>query len=425
MNSQAEVLIVGAGLAGLCCARRLHQQGIPFTLFEASKSLGGRLKTDLVNGFLLDRGFQIFLTAYPEARSVLNYQALDLKPFMPGALVRTNGKFHELSDPFRCPSKALETILSPIGTVSDKMRMGLLRQRVLSQSISFKESATTAPATLEALKQLRFSEEMIAQFFRPFLGGIFLEKNLATSSLMFEFVFKMLAAGDNVLPARGMQSIPQQIADSLPSESIKLGHAVTRVEATTITLSSGENVCGSAIVIATEEPQARKLLGLKPLTAICSQTCLYFSAEKAPIDKPILVLNGDSEGLVNNFCVPSNVCRSYAPQGKVLLSASVISDPHLSDSDLLVAVVQQLSEWFGHQVQNWEHLRTYRIKYALPDQTPQAVAAINHSYNADFSIYTCGDYKETGSINGAMLSGRKAAEAVIADMALGSSVMAS
>jgi protoporphyrinogen oxidase len=415
MKSNADVLIIGAGLAGLCCARRLHQEGIPFTLFEASDSVGGRVKTDIVNGFLLDRGFQIFLTAYPEAQSVLNYRLLDFKPFMPGALVRCHGEFHELSDPIRRPSKLLETMLSPIGSVADKLRMGLLRQGVSSKGLFSQNSATTT--TLQTLKHLGFSEEMIAQFFHPFLSGIFLEKDLATSSLMFEFVFKMLAAGDNVLPARGMHSIPQQIADSLPSARIKLAHAVTKVEATTLTLSSGQSVQGSAIVIATEEPQARRLLGQEPLATHRSQTCLYYSADKAPIDKPILVLNGDLEGMVNNFCVPSNVSRSYAPDGKALLSASVIGDPDLPDSDLQAAVSQQLTEWFGHQVKDWEHLRTYRIRYALPDQTPQAVAAMNHSYKADCPIYSCGDYKETGSINGAMLSGRKAAEAVIADMA--------
>jgi phytoene dehydrogenase-like protein len=394
-------------------------------LFEASDSVGGRVKTDLLNGFLLDRGFQIFLTAYPEARSVLNYESLDFQPFFPGALVWRGGKFHELSDPVRRPAKVFETMLSPIGSVSDKMRMGLLRQGVLSSSISSRESAATAPTTLRALKDLGFSEAMIAQFFRPFLSGIFLEKDLATSSSMFEFVFKMLAAGENVLPARGMQSIPQQIADSLPSARIKLGHAVTKVEGTALTLSSGQNVAGSAIVIATEEPQARKLLGQTSVAATHrSQTCLYFSADKAPIDEPILVLNGDSEGLVNNFCVPSNVSRSYAPEGKVLLSASVIGDPDRPDSDLQSAVLGQLTEWFGNQVNNWEHLRTYRIKYALPDQTPRAVVAMNHSYKADCPIYSCGDYKETGSINGAMLSGRKAAEAVIADMAQSFSVAA-
>lgn len=425
MNSHEDVLIIGAGLAGLCCARRLHQEGIPFTLFEASDSVGGRVKTDVVNGFLLDRGFQIFLTAYPEARSVLNYRLLDFKPFLPGALVRCGGKFHELSDPIRRPSKALETMLSPIGSVSDKMRVGLLRQGVLSKSLSSREPSTTAPTTRQTLMQLGFSEAMIAQFFRPFLSGIFLEKDLATSSSMFEFVFKMLAAGDNVLPARGMQSIPQQIADSLPSARLKLGHAVTQVEATTLTLSSGQKVRGSAIVIATEEPQARRLLGQEPLATHLSQTCLYFSADKAPIYEPVLVLNGDVEGMVNNFCVPSNVSRSYAPDGKALLSASVISDPDLPDCDLQAAVVQQLTEWFGHQAKDWEHLRTYRIRYALPDQTPQALAALNHSYKADCPIYSCGDYKETGSINGAMLSGRKAAESVIADMAQRFAVRAS
>jgi hypothetical protein len=171
------------------------------------------------------------------------------------------------------------------------------------------------------------------------------------------------------------------------------------------------------VVIATEEPQYRRLLGQDPPPNFRSQTCVYFAAESAPFDAPILVLDGERDGIVNNFCVPSNVAASYAPFGKVLLSASLVGDPEMNDSDLERAVRKQLLGWFGTQVNDWKHLRTYRIKYALPNQSPSAISAHDRRYSDGSGIYACGDYKETGSINGAMVSGRKAAEAIIAALA--------
>jgi phytoene dehydrogenase-like protein len=413
MEKTKDVLIVGGGLAGLCCARTLDRHNIPFTLFEGSDNVGGRVRTDLLDGFILDRGFQIFLTAYPEAKEVLDYASLDFRPFLPGALVRLDGKFHELSDPLRRPGKILETAFAPVGTMADKMKVGLMKQRSMSTATMLREPGTAGKTTKEVLEQSGFSESMIMTFFRPFLGGIFLESELSTSASMFEFLFKMLSTGENVLPARGMQSIPEQLAGALPPEKIRLSQPVTRVEGRSITLASGETIEGSAVVIATEEPQARRLLGQWSLSAFRSQTCLYYAATEAPIDEPLLIIDGESGGPVNNFCVPSQVAKTYAPPGRALCSASVIGDPQMSGTELDELVRRQLGQWFGRQVKSWELLRIYRVKYSLPDQSPGAVAAVDHTYQSADGIYLCGDYKDTGSINGAMRSGRLAGEAVI------------
>lgn len=414
MTAEGNVIIVGGGLSGLCCARRLHQAGITCTVLEASDAVGGRVRSDFVDGFILDRGFQIFLSAYPEARAVLNYDALDFKPFFPGASVFLKGKFHKLADPWRNPGDAVSTLFSPVGTMADKLKLAIVRQRALESSS--RNSAPGSATTLQALERVGFSKGMIASFFRPFFSGIFLEGELATDASLFNFVFKMLAVGDNVLPAGGMQAIPNQIADSLPKNSIKLNSKVDSLDGKSVLLASGEKLTAKAVVVAVDEPHASNLLGAIVPKHFRSQTCVYMTADKAPIETPLLLLDGEGKGPVNNFCVPSNVSKTYAPAGKALLCHSVVGDSHMSDAALQSAIIEQMTEWFGNQVSGWKHLKTYRIKYALPDQTPPVVAAKDRRYKAESGVYACGDYKETGSINGAMLSGRKAAEAVMQDL---------
>ena len=172
-----DVLIIGAGLAGLSCSRTLEDYGISYLLLEASDTVGGRVRTDHVNGFLLDRGFQVFSTAYPEARQMLDYPALKLHHFSPGAMIRFGGKWHPMLDPFRQPFSALQSLLNPIGTCSDKFRVAKFRHRALSGSVPdvFNRPETS---TLEYLKNSGFSASMIERFFRPFLGGVFLDTEL-------------------------------------------------------------------------------------------------------------------------------------------------------------------------------------------------------------------------------------------------------
>lgn len=410
------VIIIGAGLAGLCCGIVLRNAAVPFVILEASDAVGGRIRTDRQNGFLLDRGFQIFLSAYPEAKSLLNYDALDLKSFWPGALVRSNGKFHTVADPMREPFHAIQTLCAPVGTFADKLRVAELRYRLLSGENTY--ATAHRSSTKGALKERGFSDMMIQKFFRPFLGGIFLDQNLATSADMFEFVFEMLARGDNTLPAHGMQAIPEQLASLLPPESIRLNTPVVSIDGNKVVLANGERMRGFAVVMATDELCCRNLLRTQSEARFNSQTCVYFTAPKAPFEEPILVLNGDDDGIVLNLTVPSNVSKSYAPDGSALISTVLAGDPALTDTALEQAIREQMTSWYGQSVRTWKHLRTYRIKYALPDQSPEALAERQKHYKNMQSLYFCGDYKEGASINGAMVSGRKAGEEVLRDLKL-------
>jgi phytoene dehydrogenase-like protein len=410
VNASEPVVIVGAGLAGLACALHLGEAGVPVRLLEASDGVGGRVRTDVVKGFRLDRGFQVLLTAYPETRRVLDYAALDLKPFLPGALVRREGRFHELSDPWRRPSRLVSTLLCDVGTLADRLRIARYRARVRSGSLSalFSRPETTA---LGRLRGEGFSEPMIDAFFRPFFGGVLLDRGLSASSRMLDFVFRMMAEGEVALPAEGMGAIPEQIARRLPEGAVRLGARVASLTPREVRLESGETTAARAVVVATEGPEAARLTGQLAAPASRSATTLYFAAERAPIAEPTLILDGAGRGPVNNLCFPSQVAPSYAPAGAALVSASVLEGPDDPEA-LEPAARAQLTEWFGAEVEGWRLLRTYRVPHAQPDQTPPALEPVERPVELAGGLFVCGDHRDTASLHGALVSGRRAAEAV-------------
>jgi len=412
-GARADVVVVGAGLAGLACALRLHEAGAAVRVVEASDGVGGRVRTDLVDGFRLDRGFQVLLTAYPEARRVLDYPALDLRPFLPGALVRRAGRFHELSDPWRQPGRTWRSLTARVGTLGDRLRIARFRARVRRGTLDalFRRPETSAAERLHAEG---FSAEMLEAFFRPFFGGILLDRSLAASSRMIEFVFRMMAEGDVALPATGMGAIPEQLARRLPGGTVRLGARVATASPREVRLESGEKVQGDAVVIATEGPEAARLTGL-PAPGSRPATCLYFAAEKAPVEEPILVLDGDDSGPVNNLCFPTQAAPGYGPTGVTLVSASVVGGAasDAGDAALERAVRAQMEGWFGAEVRGWRHLRTVHVRHAQPEQWPGALEPVERPVRLAGGLFVCGDHRDTASLHGAMLSGRRAAEALL------------
>jgi phytoene dehydrogenase-like protein len=407
------VAIVGAGLAGLACARELTVRGVDVAVLEASDGVGGRVRTDEVDGFLLDRGFQVHLTAYPEARRVLDHASLDLRPFVPGALVRVDGRMARVGDPLRRPQDALASLTAPIGTLADKARIAAWRLDVSRGEDVLHRPETTA---LAALRARGFSERMIARFLRPLFAGILLDPELGTSSRMLDFTFLMLGGGATALPAGGMRAIPEQLAAGLPAGAVRLRTPVEAVTADAVTLAGGERVAADAVVVATEEPAAHRLLPeAVPARAGLPVGCLYFAADAPPVDEPTLVLDGEDSGPVNNLCVPSQVAPGYAPAGRALVSASVLSPAlAMDDATLERAVRAQLTGWFGAQVASWTHLRTDRIAHAQPPQP--TLEPPRRPVATDRGVWLAGDHRDTASINGALVSGRRAAEAVLAEL---------
>lgn len=404
-----DVLIIGGGLAGLSCATTLEGHGVDCLLLEASDAVGGRVRTDHVDGFLLDRGFQVFSTAYPEARRILNYTALKLHHFSPGAVIRCHGEWHHMPDPFRHPFMGLQAVFTPIGTLSDKFRVLSLRHRALSGTLNDLFQRPEA-STLQHLKNFGFSASMIDRFFRPFLGGVFLDPELSTSSRMAEFALRMFASGDISLPADGMGAIPRQFASQLSPGRIRTQARVTSIQPTSVTLESGESLSARAVVVATDGPAANRLLpGLDPIPSR-RVTCLYYAASEPPFPGPFLLLNGEGAGPINNLCVLTQISPTYTTTNNQLISVSVVQQAEPSEEDLAIQVRQQLRKWFGSQTEDWQFLRAYTIKAAQPVQVPPCPNPFSRQVQIQDGVFVCGDFCTTGTIDGALLSGRRTAE---------------
>ena len=416
----AEVVIIGGGIAGLACARHLHEAGAEILVLEAADAPGGRMRTDEVDGFRLDRGFQTLLTAYPEARRVLDYEALALRPFHPGALVRTQGRFQLVIDPWRQPLAWLDG--SALGTLSDKLRALRLRSRVTSGPLEalWRRGEVTA---LEALQVDGFGDAMIDAFFRPLVGALCLERELATSSRLLDFLLRMLAQGEAALPAGGIQEIPAQLARALPEGSVRTGAPVLSIQSDGVSLRGGERIPAGRIVIATDGAEAERLVGLRGADTLAVRaprrwhgvTCVYFAASEPPVEEPVLVLDGEGRGPVNHLCVPTQIAPEYGPPGAALVCASILAAPTSpeEESELLAAVRGQLGDWFGEQASRWTHLRTYVLPQALPDQAPGRHDSGPHSPWVGAGLLVCGGHREMGSLQGALRSGRRAAEALL------------
>ncbi|XZE54332.1 NAD(P)/FAD-dependent oxidoreductase [Planctomycetaceae bacterium SH139] len=423
---KTDVVIVGAGLAGLACARRLTEGGIDCQLLEASDRVGGRLRTDVVDGFQLDHGFQVLLTAYPACQMLLDYDQLRLREFPTGAQVRVAEAFHLLADPWRAPTKLLQTALSPVGGLGDKWKVGRLRAASKQGSLS-ELYGRPAEATEKRLESWGFSSQMIEQFFRPFLGGIFLERDLATSSRMLEFVFRMFAAGPIAVPAEGMAAIPRQMADALPRGVLSLRTAVESLTPAAARLSDGQEIAAKQWVIATECSSAARLLAdfNQPLAGRLARpwngtVCHYFSTDQPLGLGGYLTLSGDSAGPINQLVVLSEVAPEYAPAGKSLISVTLKPTPPDKDllqlsTDSLADTRRQLSGWFGATADAWQHLRTYAVPYALPQQAVGDLQPVVRSVEplGATAPVVCGDHRETSSIQGALNSGLRAAEAIL------------
>lgn len=408
-----EVIIIGGGLAGLSAANHLHKQGISFKIIEASDRVGGRVKTDIIDGFRLDHGFQVLLTAYPETQALLDYKALNLKQFVPGAvLLQENGKQEHIGDPLRDFSSLFPTIFASVGGLGNKFKILSLKNRLAGKSIEqiFAQKSKTSLAALR--EDYGFSEVIINRFFKPFFSGIFLETELNTDRRMFDFVFKMFGEGYAAVPNSGMEEIPKQLAANLPADNIFLQQKVTGIEGSQVFLESGETLQGQKILLATQATGLVKDYAPAVKTRYVSTTHLHFISDKAPLQKGIIALNTKQSLLVNNICVINKVAPGYASGGKHLISLSVVGKSDLQGKELNQAVRKELKHWFGNETEAWEHLHTRVVEYALPEQKQVRHEISPSELKVNDKLYVCGDFLLNGSINAAMKTGRLAAQAI-------------
>ncbi len=425
---EKDIVIVGAGLAGLRCAELLQKAGFETLLLEAGDAPGGRVRTDMVDGFRLDRGFQILLPAYPETKAVLNYRALKLRRFKPGALVWFRGRFHRFIDPRSEPLNAAKFTFDDVVTFGDKLRVLKLRAKVARDG---PEALFAGPdtSTHAFLGQFGFSAKMIDRFFASFFGGVFLENELQTSAHYFEFLFRMFAEGLAVVPAEGIERISQQMAAKLAPGTLVLDTRVVAVERKQqrflVRTAAGGRIEAKQLVFAVAEHALRPLLAeLVPNGRVRTErvwnktTTLYYAAPKPPIEGPILALNGEGPdgGPINNLAVMSQVSRRYAPQGQELIAAAVVGVAPGTDSGMesLDREVREHAErWFGSgHVKTWRPVGAYPLEFALP--LTRATQWESSSTRITDNVYVCSDAQEQPSLQGALASGRRAAEAILA-----------
>lgn len=408
-----DVIIIGAGMAGLTAALELQKAGKKVVVLEASEEPGGRVASEVVDGYILDKGFQVLLTAYPETQKYLDYKKLRLQNFVPGALILKNNKKYKVADPFRCPSLILPTLHAPVGSWNDKLKLLLLLQKLGRRNLVeiFKgEEKSTFKALQE---EYGFGDSMIANFFQPFFSGIFLEPELATSRRMFDFTFKMFSEGYAAVPELGMQDIPRQLASQLKEGTVLYNNRVKEVaEEGVVRLSNGKEMVAKNVLLATEACGLLKEYLPEVKSSCHGTTNIYFHADKPPLKGAFIVLNANENRYVNNFCVLSEASRAYAPAKKSLISVSLNSVVEENTQAAIKQVKQELSPYFGAQVQDWHHIKTYKIRYALPEQEHVQHQLADSSIRIKKGLYVCGDHLLNGSINGAMRSGAFAAEVI-------------
>jgi phytoene dehydrogenase-like protein len=405
-QSEAPVIVVGAGVAGLACALDLVAAGVPVKVLEGSDAVGGRMRTDERDGFRLDRGFQVFNTAYPQVKRRLNLRALELRPFTAGALLQTGDRRLRFSDPTRQPSGVVDLLSGRLGGPADVLAVARLSAADMLLPVRLIKHQPDR-TTFAALSEASVSPALCELFFRPFLSGVFLEDELETSARFFHLVWRSFLRGTLCLPRRGIQAVPEQLAANLPPGTVQLETPVTALTEDGVGLADGGEIPGQAVIVATAAAEAGQLLGdAVSVPATRTVTTFYHAAPSSPLAEPTLLL--DTERTITNTVVLSEVSDTFAPAGRALVSSSVLGDASDREPD----VRARLAELYGTDTAGWEHLASYAIPGALPAMP--APHPLSQPTRISPGRYVCGDHRATGSVQGAMASGTRAAREFVA-----------
>ena len=412
------VVVVGAGLSGLAAARHLTQHGVEVTVLEGSDAVGGRVRTDLVDGYRLDRGFQLYNPSYPEGARVLDHEALDLKPFIAGARIVLSRGGHRrvarVADPRREPSWAIPSLMARIGSPLAIARFGAY---AVSRAVRSVESLRGDPdvTSEEALRRAGADRLLMEQVLRPFLSGVFLESELATSRRFLDVVLKSFIRGTPGVPALGMQRIPEQLTAGL---DIRLGHPVASASARAVDVVGGDVHSAEAVIVATDPATAGRLVADVPEPEGRSVTTWYYRPTCAPEEladgRAVLVLDGDRRGPLVNTVVLTHAAPDYAPRGSALIAASALGVWKTAVQEK--AVRDHLAWLYGVPTSDWELIASYPIPYALPAMP--VPFKLQRPVRTASGVYVAGDHRDTSSIQGALVSGRRAARALLVDLGI-------
>ena len=404
------IVIIGAGVAGLIAAQHLEKAGQEVLLIDREDRAGGKLLTDQLQGFQLDRGFQVLLTEYKEAKRYLDFSNLSLRFFEPGAIVHGKDKTIQLYDPLRDWGKVIPMLFSEIGTLTDKYLIWKLTQHLKStpEDLFFLEEQAS---TLDFLRSYGFSDLIIEQFFRPFFGGIFLENQLATPSAMFRFVFKKFSEGKAAIPQNGMEAIPTQLFQKLTNTKCWFNQLVEKVEGHSIYFANREPIKFDRLIIATDPYHLINGLSNQAID-YHSTLNLYYELKASPLDRNAIGLVADSGNLINNYCVISDIASSYGNGVNHLLSITLKDTVEWSE-DLPDRVQSAFQFLFPRKPLEFKFLSHYHIAKALPKLDRLAYDFPPTQFRLNEHIYLAGDHLLNASLDAAMRSGRRAAEALL------------
>lgn len=418
LPKSCDVVVVGAGLAGLTAARALTIAGRSVVVLEASDDIGGRVRTDVVDGLQLDRGFQLYNPSYVEGTHILDLNALELQPLTAGLIVSIDGRNYRMGNPRHEPTWAVDSMLAPVGKIRDKLKFAKYAAKIGLAD----EKSDSIDQRTEAFLNFKFGRDLTNKLLRPFLAGVFLDDELATSKRFLDIVLRSFVAGVPSVPKYGMQEIPRQLAAQLQANTVFCDVEVTAVAPRKVITHQGQIDC-RAVIIATDAHSANKFVPTIKVPKMNSVTTWYHLADCLPADLTngagTLVVDGrrydkhaaDPKRPVVNTVALSNAAPSYASDGRVLVSTSTLALDSNAEAEL--AVRSHLATLYGVPTAGWKSVAAYPIANALPAMLPPHV--VKQTARIVDGLYVAGDYRAVSSINGAFASGRRAAEALLID----------
>jgi len=407
--SRCDVVVIGAGLSGLAAAGRMARSGADVVLIESGDAVGGRVRTDSVSGFLLDRGFQVLNTAYPRVRALLDLDALNLWPFERAMALYTDGRLVRLGDPRRDWRALPEALRAPVGRL--RGRAALAAYAALAAVVPARDVLARAdePA-LESWRRRGLTEPMIEKVLRPFFTGLTLDAQAATSNRFTDLMLRMFVRGDSTLPDAGMQAVPEQLARRLPRHVLHLHTTAVQAAAGHVVTDRG-TIQARAVVVATDADAAARLLPRLEAPPWKGLTTWYHAVDGDPPAGPTLLVDAEPSPVVNTVPV-TQAAASYGPPGRTLVATTALhasprgAGPAASEAD----VRQRLATLYGTSTARWEHVATYDVPHALPGM------AAPHPFRRPVAVddvFVCGDHRATSSIQGALESGERTAAAVL------------
>ena len=400
---KVETVIIGAGLSGLSCAVQLEKERRDYLLVEKANRIGGRLGSLYEEGNIYDIGFQVFNTAYKNTMQLLDRDKVKLKMFKPGSVIHDGKSFNLISDPLRDPKQLFTSLFSSISTFKDKIKILSLIAQLSNYDIQNDNSPDMQ--TIDFLKKKNFSDKFIELFFTPFFAGIFLEKDLQTSSKFFKYVFSNFSNGLACLPSEGMQKIPDLIFKNISSDRLLLNQSLEKVEDKGLLIfNNGQAIKCKNIVLT---GGSHKKVGLNEVS--------YNSVKNIYFESDIKIENGKyihlfpKDNIINNVAVLNQVSRSYSKSNS-LLSISVIGHD-LKDKVDINQLRKKLVNYFGGNDSNYEWVKSFDIKNATIKQKTNYFDS--NTFSPTKGLIIAGDHSVYGSIEGAVLSGVNASKKIL------------